>query len=59
MIEFIQSIFGNWADIVVGFTAIVTAASVIVKLTPTTADDKVLGLVQKALKTVALNKGVK
>jgi len=43
----------HWADIVAIVTGIVTVASIIVKLTPSTADDNV---VSKIMQFLAMNK---
>lgn len=55
MIELVQGVFGNWADIVVGLTAIVTGASILAKLTPNTVDDGIVKTIQKLLDTLAIN----
>ena len=47
----------HWDDIIKAYLAIVGAASIIVKLTPTLADDDVLKWVMRFLgKYIALNK---
>ncbi len=46
----------HWQELVMAFTSIVTGASIIVKLTPTQSDDKVVDAILKALQFVALNK---
>jgi len=46
----------NWADIVQGVLAVIGAASVIVKLTPTPKDDAALAVVVKVLSAVSLAK---
>jgi hypothetical protein len=45
---------GNW---VAAITATVTAATAITAMTPTTADDKVMGMILKALNFMAGNVG--
>lgn len=46
----------HWAEIGVILTSIVTAASVIVKLTPTPKDDTILAKIVSVLDILALNK---
>ena len=53
MIEFITA---NWASIGEAALAVVGAASLIAKLTPTPKDDEILTKVVKALDFLALNK---
>ena len=48
-----------WDDILLAITSIVTAASVIVKLTPTKKDDEVIGKIISLLNTLAINPKVK
>ncbi len=49
-------LISNWTDILFAITGAVTVASVIVKLTPTPADDAVFAKVLKLLELLALNK---
>jgi len=51
-----EYIVNNWQEIIGVFTALVTAASIIVKLTPTESDNKILDAVLKATQILALNK---
>lgn len=44
----------NWKDVALIATSLVTAASVIVRLTPTKADDAVLDKIMSFLKIIAL-----
>ena len=48
-------IINNWELIVAAFTAIVTAASIIAKLTPTEVDNKVIGYLLKLVDILAIN----
>jgi len=48
-------IINNWQGIVGVITAVVTAASIIVKLTPTQKDDEILGKIMKLLNLIAIN----
>ena len=48
-------ITSNWTEIVAAVGGIVLAARIIVKLTPTPADDSILEKVVAFLKTVGLN----
>ena len=48
-------ITSNWTDVVAAVGGIVLAARIIVKLTPTPADDTILEKVVAFLKTVGLN----
>lgn len=48
-------ITANWQEIVAALGGVVLAARVIVKLTPTPADDSVLEKIVNFLKTVGLN----
>ena len=50
-------ITSNWTEIVAAIGAVVIAARVIVKLTPTPADDSVLEKVVNFLKTLGLHIG--
>lgn len=43
-------------DILLILTSTVTIASIVVKLTPSETDDKVVGAILKILKTLSLNK---
>ena len=55
IINFVRNIPGG--DVVIVITSIIGLASVIVKLTPTPADDELLGKVKNFLsKYIALNK---
>jgi len=51
----ITFVTANWVDIVQGVLAVVGAASVIVKLTPTPKDDAILAVVINVLSKIALN----
>ena len=48
-------ITSNWTEVVAAVGGIVLAARIIVKLTPTPADDTILEKVVAFLKTVGLN----
>ena len=48
-------ITSNWTEVVAAVGGIVLAARIIVKLTPTPADDSILEKVVAFLKTVGLN----
>ena len=48
-------ITSNWTDVVAAVGGIVLAARIVVKLTPTPADDSILEKVVAFLKTVGLN----
>jgi len=50
-------ITSNWTEIVAAVGAVVIAARVIVKLTPTPADDSVLEKIVNFLKTLGLHIG--
>ena len=50
-------ITSNWTEIVAAVGAVVIAARVIVKLTPTPADDTVLEKIVNFLKTLGLHIG--
>jgi hypothetical protein len=53
----IEWIIANWADVAQGIAAIIGVASIIVKLTPTMADDNVLLPIIKFIgKFIALDK---
>lgn len=45
----------NWDAIVVALLAVVGAASVIAKLTPTTKDDEIVAKIKAVLDVIALN----
>ena len=49
-------LLNNWQELVLAFTSIVTGASIIVKLTPTESDDKVVNTILRVLQAIALNK---
>jgi hypothetical protein len=52
----VEWIIGNWAGIAEGIAAIIGAASIIVKLTPTLKDDNILLPIIKFIgKFIALN----
>jgi hypothetical protein len=55
MKEIISLIWNNWDTILVAVTSIVTAASVLVKLTPTETDDKFILKILKVMEFLALN----
>lgn len=46
----------NWDNIALIVTSIVTAASIVVRLTPTKRDDEALGKVMRILNFIAINK---
>jgi len=46
----------NWEHLALVVTSVVTTASIIVKLTPTTKDDTVLAAIVKVLTAISLNK---
>jgi len=46
----------NWEHLALIVTSMVTVASLIVKLTPTTKDDTVLTAIVKVLTAISLNK---
>lgn len=52
LLSYIQN---NWTDILSGITMIIGGASVLVKLTPTTKDDEILGKIKNILSVIALN----
>jgi len=52
MNEYVQLVLDNWGLI---FPIAVTVASVVVKLTPTETDNKVLAVVLKCFEKVAMN----
>ena len=53
MIDYIQQ---NWATVVEVVLAVIGLASVIVKITPTTKDDEILGKIKNFIsKFIALN----
>jgi hypothetical protein len=51
----INFIVDHWDEILLAITSIVTAASIIVKLTPSEKDDKVVSRIIKFLNTIAIN----
>lgn len=51
MLDFVVT---HWADLLFALTSAVTAASVIVKLTPTPKDDQVVSWVRKAVEWLSL-----
>ncbi len=51
-----EFLIAHWDEILLAITSIVTAASIIVKLTPTPKDDSVLEKVTAVLKFLAINK---
>lgn len=51
--EFITT---NWKDILLVLTSIVTAASIIVKFTPSKKDDEVVGIIRKIIETLSIPK---
>ena len=53
----INFIIENWATILGGLTALVTAASAITALTPTPTDDAVVAKIYKFIEIIALNIG--
>lgn len=53
MIEFLVA---NWDSIFLAATSVVTAASIIVKLTPTKRDDEAMGKIMGFVNLIALNK---
>jgi hypothetical protein len=53
MINYLQT---NWKDILLIVESIIVTASLIVKLTPSQKDDKIVGKLQKILAKLALNK---
>ena len=56
VVKWVQS---NWVNLITIYTALVTCASVIVKITPTLKDDNILlGIVKFLGKYIALNKTV-
>ena len=48
-------IINNWEHILAIGTSLVTAASIVVRLTPTKKDDEAMGKVMKILNLVAIN----
>lgn len=53
--EYIAWIQENWGSIVIIITSVVTAASVIAKLTPTEVDDNWVGKIIKLMDFLAIN----
>ena len=51
----INFIVDHWDEILLAITSIVTAASIIVKLTPSEKDDKVVSRIIKFLNAIAIN----
>ncbi|MDH4319963.1 MAG: hypothetical protein OEV73_00540 [Desulfobulbaceae bacterium] len=51
----IDWLLNHWQDILTAISGVVTAASIIVKLTPTPADDAALARVLRLLDLLALN----
>lgn len=49
-------VMANWGSIVLALTSIVTAASIIAKLTPSTTDDEIVAKLIKIIDFLALNK---
>lgn len=49
-------IVNHWLEIGAAYTALVTAASLIARLTPTDSDDKVVAFLLKGVNFLALNK---
>ncbi len=47
----------NWSNILLAITSLVTAASIIVKITPSQKDDAILAKIIAVLKIISLNKG--
>jgi predicted metal-dependent phosphoesterase TrpH len=59
ILEIIKYVQANWAQIAQAIAAIIGAASIIVKLTPTLKDDNILlGVIKFIGKYIALNKTV-
>lgn len=56
MSELINWVTANWDSVLGIVTAIVTVASLVVKLTPTPKDDAVLAKILAVFKLLALNK---
>jgi hypothetical protein len=57
MTEIITYVTENSAQLIATATAVIAAASAICALTPTPADDKIVGKVYKLIEWVALNFG--
>lgn len=51
-----EFIITNWKDILLVATSIVTAASIIVKMTPSKKDDEVVGTIRKIIETLSMMK---
>jgi len=56
MTNIITWVTTNWEHLALIVTSMVTVASLIVKLTPTTKDDTVLAAIVKVLTAISLNK---
>lgn len=54
--EIINWIIANWQTVLLGITGIVTGASIIAKLTPWTADDKIVQWILDVIHVVSLTK---
>lgn len=54
--DFINWIIANWVGIMASVGAVVTAASVIAKLTPSTHDDEVIQAIINFINALAINK---
>ena len=52
-------IANNWLEIGAAYTALVTAASIIARLTPTKSDDKIVDFLLKGVNFLAINKPAK
>jgi hypothetical protein len=55
MKDIISLVYNNWDTILIAITSIVTAASVLVKITPSETDDKYVLKALKFLELIALN----
>jgi hypothetical protein len=51
----IEYIVANWATIVAAITAVVSAASVIARLTPTQVDNQIIDKILSLIDVLALN----
>lgn len=54
--DIINWIWNNSTEILLAITSLVTAASIIVRMTPSVKDDEAVGKVMKWVEWVALNK---
>lgn len=54
--DIINWIWNNSTEILLAITSLVTAASIIVRMTPSVKDDEIVGKVMKWVEYVALNK---